>query len=135
MANVTTSFILPDSLFRSSPHPQEFVGVSTEINGTTAYTINCGDNEAYFWPGPNGCDADNSYSFSAAGPNTRTRFLIPKYVQFFFFWLAWVLLFPNSHINVFLAGALLNFNSIDLGRMPLSGTQPVATWLQDFTQK
>ena len=82
MANVTTSFILPDSLFSSHPHPQAFVGVSTVSSGTTAYTINCGTDETHFWPGPNGCDANNSYSFSAMGTKTKTRFLIQKYVKF-----------------------------------------------------
>lgn len=73
--NATTSIILPDGLFWGYPAPQSFVGQSTVIGSITAYTINCGMDDTPFWPGPNGCDSNNSYTFSAA--HATTRFLIP----------------------------------------------------------
>ena len=68
--NVTTSFIIPEGLFyqgniwQSIP-VQTFLGVSSTNNSVTYYTVECGsDDSDDFWPGPYGCDADNSYTFS-----------------------------------------------------------------------
>lgn len=77
--NVTTSLILPDGLFWGYPASQTFVGQSTVIGSVTVYTINCGSRDTPFYPGPYGCDNNNSYTFSAA--HATTHFLIPKSVS------------------------------------------------------
>ena len=72
--NVTTPFLLPDGIFNWNPSPQTFVGQYKITGSTTYYTLNCGPSDRPFWPGPNGCDGNNSYTFSA--DPTSTRFLL-----------------------------------------------------------
>lgn len=75
--NYTTTMLLPDMLFWSTPVLQTFVAVSTVSSSTTYYILNCGPNDTYFWPGPNGCINNNSYTFSKV-PSAVTQYVLQE---------------------------------------------------------
>ena len=69
--NITTPLLLPNALFLNGPSPQTFVGQINIRGHTTYYTLNCGDDTTPFYPGEGGCDAKNSYTFSADVATTQ----------------------------------------------------------------
>ena len=74
--NFTTSILLPNGLFWEGPQLQTFLAQSAVTGLVTSYTLNCGDGSEAFWPGPYGCDDNNSYSF--VGNQINTQFLMPE---------------------------------------------------------
>lgn len=79
--NYTTTMLIPNGMFDPYPSLQTFVGKSTVSNTITYYTVNCGPDDTNFWPGPYGCDASNSYTFSASSDlfnQEDTQWTLPK---------------------------------------------------------
>ena len=74
--NVTTSILLPNGLFYEETQPQTFLALSAVTGDNTYYTVNCGQQTDSFYPGPHGCDNNNSYSF--VGNQFSTQFLMPE---------------------------------------------------------